>query len=176
MNCETAKSVSYTRLYTVAGISLVLDIITKSLIIHYVPKSYWGHSPIQVIPGFFDIVHVHNEGAAWGIFSGYGIWLGILGAVAIVAIFKFRKDLELHKPQMQIAFGMLIGGIAGNVIDRILYGHVIDFIDIYHNDYHWPAFNIADSSITLGVACYIIITIMDAKNSAKSETCNTTDS
>jgi signal peptidase II len=169
MNEAKENESGYKVLYIIAAVVLLLDIITKSAVIHYIPKLHLGNPPITVIDGFLDIVHVNNKGAAWGILSGYGTWLGLLGILAIVGIAYYRKDLELHRQHMQIAFGMLTGGIIGNIIDRILYGHVIDFIDVYFKDYHWPAFNVADSCITLGVACYIIITFIDGRNASRAE-------
>ena len=82
---------------------------------------------MEIIAGFFYIAHVGNRGAAWGLFPGYGLWLGLLAVGALVAIYLFRNELGLRRKCMQVSFGLLCGGILGNLLDRMLHGHVIDF-------------------------------------------------
>ena len=97
----------------VAGTVLVLDLFTKMLVLAHLPLG----AGIPVIPGLFDVTHVHNPGGAFG-------------------------------------FALIFGGAIGNLVDRLRFGAVIDFIDVYIGDLHWPAFNIADSAITVGVAIF----------------------
>ena len=104
-------------------------------------------------------------------FSEYSGILTLLSFAVLLFIFCFRKQLELHRDTVQIAFGLLIGGILGNLIDRIRVGHVIDFIDIhlpftlpYILPYgRWPAFNIADSAIVVGMLFYLLLSLSDTK-------------
>lgn len=165
--------VLYYRLFIIAGVILVLDQITKILVQHSIPfeSSYFDPNRITVIEDFFYLVHIGNQGAAWGMFSEYSGILTLLSFAVLLFIFCFRKQLELHRGTVQIAFGLLIGGILGNLIDRIRVGHVIDFIDIhlpftlpYILPYgRWPAFNIADSAIVVGMLFYLLLSLSDTK-------------
>ena len=165
--------VLYYRLFIIAGVILVLDQITKILVQHSIPfeSSYFDPNRITVIEDFFYLVHIGNQGAAWGMFSEYSGILTLLSFAVLLFIFCFREQLELHRGTVQIAFGLLIGGILGNLIDRIRVGHVIDFIDIhlpftlpYILPYgRWPAFNIADSAIVVGMLFYLLLSLSDTK-------------
>lgn len=135
---------------------------TSQLPLHQPPSylSYWPNGGIEVIPDFFYLCHIGNEGAAWGLLSGYGKWLGLVAIAALGMIYYCRKQLTLKKKWMQICFGILCGGIIGNLIDRLTKGYVIDFFDIHLPWYRWPAFNIADASISIGVVLYITYTLL----------------
>ncbi len=106
------------------------------------------------VTGFLDLVLVHNRGASFGLFqtdSPWGPWLlsGFSAAVVVVLlVWMVRTD----EPLLTVALGLIAGGAAGNLIDRLAHGHVIDFLDFHAGGYHWPAFNAADSAITIGVA------------------------
>lgn len=133
------------------GFLLILDQITKALIEKYVTAK------IVVIPGFFNIVHVGNSGAAWGIFSGYR-WLLLAISIGffLFVVFYFRKLTE-GWPERYYALALVVSGIFGNSVDRIWReGIVVDFLDFYISKYHWPAFNVADSAICIGVGIYMI--------------------
>ena len=167
------SKVLYYRLFIIAGVILVLDQITKILVQYSIPfeSSYFAPDRITIIEDFFYLVHIGNKGAAWGMFSEYSGILTLLSFAVLLFIFCFRKQLELHRGTVQIAFGLLIGGILGNLIDRIRVGHVIDFIDIhlpftlpYILPYgRWPAFNIADSAIVVGMLFYLLLSLSDTK-------------
>ncbi len=147
---------------------LLLDQITKCWIVNKIAFNSYFHPQdsdvIEVIKSFFYIVHIGNKGAAWGMFSGHGEILGLFTLVALVAIYKFRDALELHRTTPQIAFGLLIGGALGNLVDRILRGHVVDFLDFHLgftipgilSNGRYPAFNIADCGIVVGVLIYLL--------------------
>ena len=111
--------VLYYRLFIIAGVILVLDQITKILVQHSIPfeSSYFDPNRITVIEDFFYLVHIGNQGAAWGMFSEYSGILTLLSFAVLLFIFCFREQLELHRGTVQIAFGLLIGGILGNLID-----------------------------------------------------------
>ena len=117
-------------------------------------------SPVEtrvVISGFFSLVNWRNPGAAWGIFQNYRIVLTAVSVLTVVALWLFRHSLQLHRPGPRIALGLIAGGIVGNLIDRIRVGSVIDFLFFYVGQYHWPAFNVADSAICVGVGLYILM-------------------
>ena len=167
------SKVLYYRLFVIAGVILVLDQITKILVQYSIPfeSSYFAPDRVTIIEDFFYLVHIGNKGAAWGMFSEYSGVLTLLSIAVLLFIFCFRKQLELHRGTVQIAFGLLIGGILGNLIDRIRVGHVIDFIDI-HLPFtlpyilpfgRWPAFNIADSAIVVGMLFYLLLSLSDTK-------------
>ena len=167
------SKVLYYRLSVIAGLILVLDQITKILVQYSIPfeSSYFAPDRVTIIEDFLYLVHIGNKGAAWGMFSEYSGILTLLSFAVLLFIFCFRKQLELHRGTVQIAFGLLIGGILGNLIDRIRVGHVIDFIDIhlpftlpYILPYgRWPAFNIADSAIVVGMLFYLLLSLSDTK-------------
>ena len=139
------------------GLALLLflvDQFTKVLIL-----GYYALGDSTYVTSFFNIVRVHNPGAAFSFLasaSGWQRWfftaLGIGAAIFIVWL------LRSHSSQRLFAFSMacLLGGAVGNVVDRVLYGYVVDFLDFYYAGIHFPAFNIADSGITVGAACLIL--------------------
>ncbi len=166
------RVLAYRRLYITALIILVADVLSKLWIIETLPfNTYHPSESIPVIDGFFYIVHIGNEGAAWGILSGYSTFLALFALVALAVIYRFRHTLELKRPILQLAFGMMIGGIIGNLRDRLAYGHVVDFLD-FHFPFaipfileggRYPAFNVADAGIVIGVFTYFILTFFPAK-------------
>lgn len=159
---------AYKLLLTLALAVFVSDQATKLWVESLMPLgTFYPPNNIVVIEGFFHIVHVGNTGAAWSLFSGQSTALAMIGAAALIAIFVFRKSLELHLIKVQLAFGLIIGGIIGNVTDRIRIGHVIDFLDFQFGTYHYPSFNIADSGITIGVGVYLLTNLFTAKKSTK---------
>ncbi|WOO42857.1 signal peptidase II [Rubellicoccus peritrichatus] len=165
-------NLGYLRLLVTAAIVLVLDQVSKTWIAANIDFGTYqvGYTqpPYTVIENFFYIVHIGNEGAAWGIMQGYGFWLGILGILAVIGIFVFRKHFGLDRTVLQYSFGLLIGGILGNVIDRFRFGHVVDFLDFHFGTYRYPSFNVADAGITVGVAIYLIVGLIDWRNEKKA--------
>jgi len=134
----------------VSALVIIADIITKEIVVASVPF----YERISVLP-FLNIVHVQNKGAAFGVFAGLGnkyfIGIAILAIVFIVAyIMKAPRGLETY------ALSLVLGGAIGNFIDRIRIGKVTDFIDVFVGSWHWPAFNVADSALTVGIGLFII--------------------
>jgi signal peptidase II len=131
---------------------VVVDQVTKAVVDRTMPL----HHSIPIIDGFFNLTYIRNTGAAFGIFSGshevfrlpFLIGVSILAIGFILMMLKRLRDGETG---LTLALAFILGGAAGNLIDRILYGEVIDFLDVYWSHYHWPAFNVADSCITIGV-------------------------
>jgi len=144
----------YRWLFMTFGVVLGLDQVTKAWIIRSIPFNTY-FDPIPVIPGYLNLVHIGNTGAAWGMLQGFGMILGIVAMITVAIIFLCRRMLLLHTTSMQLTFGMLIGGIVGNLTDRMIHGYVTDFIDVNLQVYRWPAFNIADSAIFVGVVLYL---------------------
>jgi signal peptidase II len=145
----------YLQVGSIVGIVLLLDQITK----YVVEARIRLHDVIIVIPGFFNLTHVRNKGAAFGMLSGlpefwrsaFFITVTIIAVITIIVlIVKTHERLPLY------AFSLIAGGAVGNVIDRIRYGEVVDFIQWYVRSYYWPSFNVADSAISIGVALLAI--------------------
>ena len=153
--------------FVAAVLTVALDQLTKFAVVKNLPWSFdnptyhFGgeNKPISAIDNFLYIVHITNEGAAWGILSGQTYLLASIAVLALAAVWLFRNSLGFSRLWGRIALGIFVGGVIGNLIDRISYGHVIDFIDVHLPivNYRWPAFNVADCGITVGVAIYIIM-------------------
>lgn len=152
---------NYKRLLLLAAAVCFLDQATKLWVAAVLPyETFFSPDAIEVIPGLFNIVHVGNTGAAWSMFSGYSWALAAVGFAALALVFALRRALELEKPHMQWAFGFIVGGVVGNLIDRIRLGYVVDFLDFHYQDHYFPSFNIADSGITVGVSLYILFSFL----------------
>lgn len=109
-----------------------------------------------VIDGFFNLTYVRNTGAAWGLFGGHNTSLTILSIVMLVIMILFRRSFLSDTWEHRVALGLMIGGIVGNLLDRFRLGWVTDFFDFYVKGWHWPAFNIADAAICVGVGIYVV--------------------
>jgi len=150
---------AYRVLWILALAVFALDQGTKLWIVAHVPfdprHSHGLGADIEVIRGFFYIIHVGNTGAAWSMFSGFPVALALLAVATLAAIFFWRHSLGLRDRPTQVSFGLLCGGITGNLVDRLLHQHVIDFIDLHFGNYIYPTFNVADSGICVGVILYL---------------------
>ena len=146
----------------VALVWLVLDQLTKAAVTAKITLHYG----FNVIPGFFDIVHVLNRGAAFGFLNyrdtDWQIWLFFAAAVAVTAIIIGMVRTAQFNRLLFIGFGSILGGAMGNLIDRLRIKAVIDFLDFYVGQWHWPAFNVADIAICLGVVAAGIVIIREA--------------
>ncbi len=146
------------RTITLASIVLsviVLDQITKRLIMSGL-KLY---DSIELLP-FLHIVSVRNTGAAFGSLKGMGSWFFIV--VAVVAI-AFVCSLLAKRLYNSFGLALVLGGAIGNLIDRVLYGKVVDFIDVSVGSFHWPAFNVADSALTIGIIIIFLSSMLGVK-------------
>ncbi|NLG14773.1 MAG: signal peptidase II [Lentisphaerae bacterium] len=138
------------------GLSVaVLDQLTKLLVVSY-GEVGWS---ITVLPGLFNLVHVRNYGAAWGIFSEHTWLLGVVSLVAYVLLVVFFRNLCDGQRFLRIVYGCVSGGIVGNMLDRFFRGSVVDFLDFHWGPHHFPAFNVADISITCGVILLFLHTL-----------------
>lgn len=145
----------YTFLALVAGLALVADQLTKWWVLVAIPE----HRAVAVIPGFFDLVNIRNRGAAFGFLNRSDIewqfWLFLVATIiAIWAIMMLVRSAHEDK-RLFGGLGLIMGGALGNLVDRLRFRAVVDFLDIYIGDWHWPAFNVADSAICIGavLAC-----------------------
>jgi len=130
---------------------IALDQFTKYLIV----TSLSPYASIDVFQ-FLNIVNVRNTGAAFGMFRGIGSWFFI--AVSTAAI-VFVTVLLIRNAYHYIGLSLILGGAVGNLIDRLVYGKVVDFIDFFVGSFHWPAFNVADSSLTIGIGIILLTSI-----------------
>ncbi len=147
----------YRWLLLLAALVFILDQLTKAVITARIPYDPTGQGleRITVIDGFFYLIDVGNTGAAWSMFTGGSVVLAALAAATLVGIYLGRRALGLREVGAQVPFGLLCGGIAGNLADRLRCGHVIDFVSLHFGSYPYPTFNVADSGICIGVGLYL---------------------
>lgn len=155
MGGEPLDSRKVTLIGIVAGAVLVLDQATKAWVLANLPLG----ASIPVIPGFFDITHVHNPGGAFGFLAGMSAEIRSLlfVAVSLLAaglILYFYWQTSIRQRFLAVGISLLFGGAVGNLVDRLRFGIVVDFLDLYAGSLHWPAFNVADSAITIGVVIF----------------------
>lgn len=156
-----ARIHAYAVLWWLGLAVFVADQLSKAWIVHTLPYPTYGEpGAITVIENFFYIVHVGNTGAAWSLFAGQTTMLALLALATLGAIYFWRRALDLKKRVVQIGFGLLCGGIVGNLLDRAAHGHVIDFIDLHFGDYVYPTWNVADAGICVGVGIYLIYSLL----------------
>ena len=118
------------------------------------------HESVPVMPGFFHLTYIRNTGAAWGMFSGQNIALSALALVMLAVLVVFRRKILPPGRVHRVALGLLCGGIVGNLFDRLRLDYVVDFLDFFHRGWHFPAFNVADSAICVGVGIYVLGTLL----------------
>lgn len=145
----------YRMFVLIAGGVLLFDQLTKWLVVRHL--ILYGRK--TVIPGFLNLIHIHNPGGAFGIFAKNQGWvqgvffIGVaLAAMGLIGYLYHKTPSNF--PWLSAGLALIFGGAAGNLIDRLRLGMVIDFIDVYVNALHWPAFNVADSAITIGMGIF----------------------
>ncbi len=138
--------------YIIVIIGLIIDQIIKFL----VRKNLKVLASIPLIPHFFHLTHVENEGAAWGVLSNNTTILIFISFIIFLAILKYIKEEPNWSPTKTISFGLVLSGMMGNLIDRILYHSVTDYLDFTIFFYHYPVFNVADIFIVIGAMILII--------------------
>jgi len=142
----------------VAAFTILIDQISKQLIL----KTFRPGEILPVIPGFFNLTLTFNPGAAFGLWSNLPsgwreVALGLSIALALVAVVVFLMHPNCQSTLARVSLSAVLGGAVGNIIDRFTYGSVVDFLDFYFGNYHWPAFNIADSAIFLGIMVVVFL-------------------
>ena len=146
----------YGRLLLIAGPIIIADQITKAVVLAKMAL----YQSITVIPGFFSLTHIHNPGGAFGFMAQQnstvriGIFI-VASLAAIVLIFIFYRQIPRTHRLLSAGLALIFGGAIGNLVDRFRFGKVVDFLDFYVGDMHWPAFNVADSAICIGVAIFL---------------------
>ncbi|MEN7972935.1 MAG: signal peptidase II [Verrucomicrobiota bacterium] len=139
---------------------ILLDQFTKQWI-----RSVFAYNESRpVIDGFFNLVYVRNDGAAWNILSGHSIVLILISIAVLVLLVIYRRSFLQKQFSHRILLGLLVGGIVGNLIDRIRFGWVTDFLDFQFGTYHYPSFNVADSAICIAVGLYVITNLFQKKD------------
>lgn len=146
----------YKILFGLTLLVLVLDQLSKWAVVTWIPV----HRPISVIPGLFDLVNIRNRGAAFGFLNSPDIewqfWLFLFATlVATWAIVSLVRSATREQPVLFSGLGLVLGGALGNLVDRLRMRAVVDFLDVYWGEWHWPAFNVADMGICVGafLAC-----------------------
>jgi signal peptidase II len=153
---EEKEGGSLLQLLIVAVIVVAGDQATKLMIYNGIPL--WDE--IIVVPGFFSIVHYHNPGGAFGVFADtessfrHVFFMGV-SILALGLVFYFYRSTPKTHRFLSTGFALIFAGAIGNLIDRFWLGQVIDFLDVYVNGWHWPAFNVADSAITIGIGIFV---------------------
>jgi signal peptidase II len=138
--------------FAIALVAVIADQLSKRWFL----ENYELYESREVIPGFFSFTRTFNTGAAFSLFQDHPEILALVSVTVFALMIVFRVKLFENTVLEQTAFGLLAGGIIGNLSDRLQYGHVVDFIHWYVGEYSWPIFNIADSCICIGVGLYMI--------------------
>jgi signal peptidase II len=151
--------------FAVIACTIAVDQLTKA----WITDALRLYESVEIIPGFCNLVHVTNSGAAFSMLANvdspwrHYFFLGVGGLAMVgitVAYWKLRQVCRYYV----LALALIAGGAAGNLIDRIRFGAVIDFLDLYVGRYHWPAFNVADSAICVGALLFLVINILEIRN------------
>jgi len=140
----------------IAGVVVLLDQATKLMVLAKMPL----YQSIAVLPGFFNLTHIRNPGGAFGFMAAGSpgirnlLFVGVSAIAMGLIVYFYRSTPKTHS-FLASALALIFGGAVGNLIDRLRFGEVVDFLDVYVNTYHWPAFNVADSAITVGITIFI---------------------
>jgi signal peptidase II len=158
---DTLPSLGAKPFMLIAGLVVLLDQVSKLMI-----RVELGiYQSIAVIPGFFNLTHVRNPGGAFGFMAAGSqgirnlLFVGV-SAIAMGLIVYFYRQTPKSYPYLSAALAMIFGGAVGNLIDRLRFGEVVDFLDVHLGAYHWPAFNVADSAITVGIVIFILHVVL----------------
>jgi len=140
---------------------VVIDQLSKL----WIMVKFQPFESMVVVPGFFNLVHVTNTGAAFGILAGDHVWWRrlffiVVSLTALIVIFVTFRQVKTKGRSYIYAMGLIAGGAVGNLIDRLRFGAVVDFLDFYVKSYHWPAFNVADSAISVGVGLFLLAAML----------------
>ena len=144
---------------TLSAVVVVLDQITKQL----ADRHLTAYDPLPIMPSL-NLTLSFNPGAAFSFLAGAGGWqrwfFTVLAIGVSAAIVVWLRRITAGEWRLGVGLALILGGAVSNVIDRLIYGHVIDFIDVYYADWHWPAFNVADSAISVGAAFLIVDSLL----------------
>jgi signal peptidase II len=150
---ELKESTIYRAAYLVVSLAvLLLDQWTKGI----VTRAFEVHQSRSVIAGLFDVTYVRNSGAAFGLFASVdssikAILLNSVAVLVFLVVSAYALRSSHRSVRLQVGFALILGGAVGNLLDRVRFGYVVDFLDFSISGHHWPAFNVADSAICIGV-------------------------
>lgn len=145
----------------VVGITLLLDQVTKEIVMQGLSL----RENLDIIPGFFTLTHIRNAGGAFGLLAGEAtrtrafFFLAVSGLALGVIVYLYTKLLPPGRPWIAAALAMIFGGALGNMVDRLRFGEVVDFLDFHVGAVHWPAFNVADSAISVGAGILFFLAL-----------------
>ena len=154
----------------VAGLVVLLDQLTKGWII----ATMRLHDAYPVIDGFFNIIYVRNPGAAFGFLAGASpvfrsVFFLAVTLAAILLILHYLRQTRIEEISLVLSLALILAGAVGNLIDRIRFGEVVDFLDVYIGAHHWPAFNVADAAITTGASVLMILLLGRRKEKTEAK-------
>jgi signal peptidase II len=149
----------------IALVIIGIDQLTKWIIVRTMELG----ERIPVIENFFYITSHRNSGAAWGILQGQMVFFYIITIIVVIDIIFYMQKYAKDDSLLAVSLSLLLGGAIGNFIDRLLHQEVVDFLDFYIFGYNFPIFNVADSSLTIGVILVIIATILDERKKGKKK-------
>jgi signal peptidase II len=141
---------------------VLLDQGSKASVMH----SISFQESVPVIPGFFNLTHLYNTGAAFGMLHDSNLFFMILSTVVLIGLLVLRRHFD--GKLMRTGWVLLIAGIIGNVADRVRFGHVVDFLDFQFGSYHWPSFNVADSCICIAAGLFLLSSFLSPTQQAAS--------
>ncbi len=149
-------------LFFIAGLIVLLDQITKEIVLKKLPF----YDSVTVVTGFFSLTNIRNPGGAFGLMANQPPFVRVfffifVSALFIIMIYFFYLKIPAGYFKLRMGIAMIVGGAMGNMIDRIRFGYVVDFLDFYLKNFHWPAFNVADSAITIGITIFAYHLIFD---------------
>jgi signal peptidase II len=158
----------YPLVFTVAALVLLLDQLTK----WYIRHTFGLYESVTVIDSIFHITHVRNAGGAFGIFNqGARAWrlpfFLVVSCIAVGVLLAFVRRIQPGQRWLLVALGAILGGALGNLLDRMISGQVTDFLDFHWRGYYWPAFNVADSCITVGMVILLVYSLAVRDDSGK---------
>ena len=168
---KVSKRSFNTRIAVLALIVFAVDQISKWVVVSYL---HFGAREV-IVPGFFDLVHWGNTGAAWSMFRGNNHVLAFVAIAALLVLYFARHHFEIHTLAGQVSLGLIFGGIVGNLTDRLLHDHVIDFLHFYvftrnGGEASFPAFNVADTAICTGVGLLFVASWINESKTAVRKT------
>lgn len=150
--------------YLLAAFIIVIDQVSKWLI----AKTMMIGQSISVIPNVLYITSIRNTGAAWSILEGKRLFFFIITIIVVVIVIYYLQKIGRYNPLLGTALGLVLGGSLGNFIDRVFRGQVVDFIHVYIGSYSYPIFNVADSSLVIGVILILIYIFIEGKKEKKN--------
>ena len=148
------KTTPLVKWFSISAVIIVLDIYTKHLV-----QNAFAYGDMLTITSFFDLVRYHNQGSAFGFLADAGGWQKLFfNSVSVLAIIVISYLIAKHATEKLFCLGLalILGGAIGNFYDRITLGYVVDFLNVHYHNIYWPAFNVADSAISVGVACLLL--------------------